>query len=116
MWPFARAKQHEVYPDGKAQEFCCEPTCQAYTCDIARGLTLDMAPWLAVPLIPLCGHSSHCRLCELRIFVAEAKAKFTGVSDETCCTATCSSLKCPAGFKILGFVERTAMVCLVLYP
>eukprot|EP00434_Breviolum_minutum_P018460 symbB.v1.2.016286.t1/scaffold1236.1/size130149/4 len=64
------AKQHEVYPDGEAQEFCCEPTCQAYTCDVDRGLTLDVA-----------------------------KAKFTGVSDETCCTATCSSLKCPAGFK-----------------
>lgn len=41
----------------------------------------------------------------MRIFVAEAKAKFTGVSDETCCTATCSSLKCPAGFKILGVVK-----------
>ena len=46
MWPFARAKQHEVYPDGEAQEFCCEPTCQAYTCDVDRGLTLDVAPWL----------------------------------------------------------------------
>ena len=37
----ARANQHEVYPDGEAQSFCCEPTCQAYTCDIAKNLTLD---------------------------------------------------------------------------
>lgn len=43
----ARANQHEVYPDGEAQSFCCEPTCQAYTCDVAKNLTLDPVPWRA---------------------------------------------------------------------
>lgn len=65
------ANQHEVYPDGEAQSFCCEPTCQAYTCDVAKNLTLD-----------------------------PAKATLTKVSDETCCTPTCGSVTCPAGFKI----------------
>eukprot|EP00438_Fugacium_kawagutii_P030192 Skav207278 [mRNA] locus=scaffold434:139740:141810:- [translate_table: standard] len=64
------ANKNEVYPDGDAQGFCCEPTCQAYTCDVAKGLTLD-----------------------------PAKGALTGVSDETCCTPTCSSITCPAGFK-----------------
>ncbi|CAK9017129.1 unnamed protein product [Durusdinium trenchii] len=64
------ANKNEVYPDGDAQSFCCEPTCQAYTCDIMKGLTLDIA-----------------------------KAHLTRVSDETCCTATCSSVVCPTGYK-----------------
>ncbi|CAJ1452815.1 unnamed protein product, partial [Effrenium voratum] len=63
------ANQHEVYPDGESQSFCCEPTCQAYTCDTRKGLTLD-----------------------------KAKAGLTHVSDETCCTATCSTVVCPEGY------------------
>lgn len=45
----ARANKNEVYPDGDVQSFCCEPTCQAYTCDVAKGLTLDPEPWRREP-------------------------------------------------------------------
>ena len=32
---------------------------------------------------------------------SEAKAHLTHVSDETCCTATCSSKACPSGYRNL---------------
>mmetsp|Transcript_22565 Transcript_22565/g.42524 ORF Transcript_22565/g.42524 Transcript_22565/m.42524 type:complete len:414 (+) Transcript_22565:69-1310(+) len=65
-----KANQDAVFPDDEAQSFCCRPTCQAYTCDFRKGLTLD-----------------------------KSKKHLTDVSDATCCTATCSSVSCPTGFK-----------------
>ena len=35
-------------------------------------------------------------------FASEAKAGLTHVSDETCCTATCSTVVCPEGYMIPG--------------
>lgn len=108
----ARANKNEVYPDGDAQSFCCEPTCQAYTCDIMKGLTLDIAPWFqfvcvvtwrSVALYNLLEGYCSYNVFLLAAHLAEAKAHLTRVSDETCCTATCSSVVCPTGYKNLGW-------------